>query len=456
MTERRHEEILNKLLERATHFGAEHAAAFYETSRASTLRFARNRATQHKYHDDGRINLAVAVDGREAIAETNQTDDDSLENLAEGALALAKKSPMNPEFFEPVSPQVYHETSAWFDSTADLNLEQRARTVGNLCGYAESHDVDLFGNLETLIENITVANTSGLCVSQPSTHVKLSLTARTRNGNGSAQYQISEADWHALDHQKAIEKTVMTALMGRNPAPLEPGRYEVILSPKAISEYLMFLFFAMDARMADSGQSFFAAENGGSKIGAKLFQDCVSISSRSDHPRLPVLKFGQAFGSGGTSAGMLFSLGLPIRTTEWITEGVVKNLRYSPYYAVKNGRDPVAYPFNLAMDGADNDREQLIRDVQKGVLIESFWYVNPTDWNRIALTGLTRDGTFLIENGRISGPVNSFRFNDSPVDSLNRIAGLSRPEKVHGEYLPGLMPWVRLSEFNLSAVSHAV
>lgn len=286
--------------------------------------------------------------------------------------------------------------------------------------------------------------------------MKLSLTARTREGNGSAQFHISEADWDALDYRNALERTVRTAQMGRNAASLEPGHYEVILSPKAMSEYLLFLFISMDARMADSGQSFFAGENGAGKVGQTLFQDIVSIRSQSDHPRLPGFRFGQAFGSGGSSAGMVFSMGLPLQTTEWIRHGVLKNLRYSPYYAVKNGRKPVAYPPNLIMDGSEATREDLIRDVQRGVLIESFWYVNPTDWNRIALTGLTRDGTFLIENGRISGPVNSFRFNDSPVDSLNRITALSKPEKVHGEYLPSLMPWTHLSDFNLSAVSSAV
>ncbi len=448
--------LLNCVLDKAVRSGAQHAAAFFETSRSSTLRFARNQATQHKFHEDGTVCLAVAVESREAIAETNRTDTGGLEALAERTVELAKSSPPNPEFFEPVGPQIYRETTSWFQSTADLTLERRARAIGAMCAYAEDHDVDLFGNLETEIGELAVANTSGLYVTQPFTRVKLSLTARTRQGNGSAQFHISEADWSALDTEKALEKTVLTALMGRNAAPLDPGRYEVILSPKAVSEYLMFLFWAMDARMADSGQSFFAAPDGGSRIGEKIFLDSVTLSSQSDHPRLPGLKFGQAFGSGGSSAGMVFSMGLPLQTTEWVRDGVVKNFRYSPYYAVKNGRAPVAYPHNLVMEGGEATREDLIRDVQRGVMIESFWYVNPTDWNRIALTGLTRDGTFLIENGRIAGPVNSFRFNDSPVNSLNRITGLSRPEKIHGEYLASLMPWVRLSDFNLSAVSSAV
>lgn len=146
--EQAHETLLNTVLDKATRNGARHAVAWLQTNRSSTLRFARNQATQHKYHEDGTVSLAVAVDGREAIAETNRTDADSLAGLAERAVEAAHSSPVNPEFFEPVGPQKYSETTTWFQSTVDLKLEQRARVIGEMCQYAEEHAVDLFGNLE--------------------------------------------------------------------------------------------------------------------------------------------------------------------------------------------------------------------------------------------------------------------------------------------------------------------
>ncbi|MBN1297796.1 TldD/PmbA family protein [bacterium] len=448
--------LLSDLIDRARRRGAEHAAATCETGHTATIRFAQNRVTQHKTHTDTTITLAVAIGSREALAQSNQVDADGIAELVDRALDLAANAPENTEFFPPVTPQEYQDTTAWFASTADLSLIDRARTVGHMCSFASEQNIDLFGNLETTIGETTIVNSAGLTASQPSTFAKLSLTARTRTGNGSAQFHTSEADWNRLDWQSAVNRTIETALLSRNPAALAPGHYDVILSPKAISEYIMFMFWAMDARMAESGQSFFSDGPGKSRCGSTLFHPSVTLISHAHHPQLPTLKFGQAFGSGGSSAGSVFSLGLPLETTPWITKGVVENLRYSPYYAIRNGRRPVAYPLNIAMEGSDRSRDDLIRDIRTGVLIESFWYVNPTDWNRIALTGLTRDGTFLIENGHIQGPVNNFRFNDSPVDSLNRIAGLSVPEKIHGEYLPSLMPWVRICDFNLSAVSDAV
>ncbi len=448
--------ILDRVIAMARKSGADHVAAVFQQGTSSTLRFARNQATQHKTHEDTAISLAVALDNREAMVESNRLDRQDLETLVSTAMEFARKAPQNPEFVEPVPMQEYSDTIAWFESTAQLSLDKRGDAVGEMCRKAEASGMDLFGNLEISAEYVAVANSSGLFVDQPLTEVSLSLSARTRHNNGSSQAHLWERDWKKLKYMETTDRTIAVAAKSENPKSLEPGHYTVILSPKAISEYLMFLIFAMDARMADMGQSFFGKEVNRSRLGDRCFQGDVTISSAVDHLALPMKKFGQAFGSGGTSTGILFSMGLPAQTTTWIENGEILNFRYSPYYAQFNNRKAVAYPFNLVMKGGESSLDDLIAGVERGLLIESFWYVNPTDWNRIELTGLTRDGTFLIENGKISGPVNSFRFNDSPVSSLNHITGMTPVEKIHGEYWPGLFPWVRISDFHLSSVSNAV
>ncbi len=448
--------ILDQIIAIARKSGADHASAVLRQGTSSTLRFARNQATQHKTHEDAAVSLAVALDNREAMVESNRLDRQDLETMVSTAMEFARKAPQNPEFVEPVPMQEYPDTTAWFESTAQLSLEKRGDAVGEMCRKAESGGMDLFGNLETSAGYIAVANSSGLFVDQPLTEVSLSLTARTRHNDGSSQAHLWERDWKKLKYMETTDRTIAVAARSENPQRLEPGHYTVILSPKAISEYLMFLIFAMDARMADMGQSFFGKETNRSRLGDKCFQGDITIASAVDHIALPMQKFGQAFGSGGSSTGMLFSMGLPAQTTKWIENGEILNFRYSPYYARFNNRKPVAYPFNLVMEGGEFTLDELISGVERGLLIESFWYVNPTDWNRIELTGLTRDGTFLIENGKIAGPVNSFRFNDCPVSSLNQITGMTPAEKVHGEYWPGLFPWVRISDFFLSSISNAV
>jgi predicted Zn-dependent protease len=451
-----YETILQKVLSKAGHAGAEHAAAVLSHETSGTLRFAANRPTQHKTHQNTSLSLAVAIAGKEAICETNLLEDNDLDSLAARAVQFARNAPINPEFFEPISRQKYVDTDAWFDSTAKVSVSKRGDVVKEMCDRAESENTDLFGNLKISSGQIAVANTTGLFADQPVTEVALSLTAKTRHSNGSSQAHLWERDWNKFTYMKSAERTIAVARNSANPKPLDPGHYTVILSPKAVSEYLMFVILGMDARMADNGQSFFGKKSNKSRLDERCFQDNVTIKSMVDHPELPTPRFGRAFGSGGSAAGAVFSTGLPVQTTVWIENGMVKNFRYSPWYALEKKRFPIAYPYNLYMSGDSAPLDELISGVDRGLLIESFWYVNPTDWHRLELTGLTRDGTFLIENGKISWPVNSFRFNDSPVRSLNNVTGMTQPEKVYGEYWPGMFPWIRIEDFNLSSISNAV
>jgi predicted Zn-dependent protease len=448
--------LLETILEKARQHGADHAAAVLSEEKRGSIRFAANRVTQHKTHENATVNLAVAVDGKEAIIRTNLLQNDNLEHLAKKAVLYAQNAPENPEFFEPIGMQKYTETQAWFESTARLGVGTRADVIKEICGIAEAENVNLYGNLDITRENSAVANTKGLFVEQPATEISLSLSTRTRRFDGSSQAHVWERDWSRFRYRETVERSIRVARQSARPTALDPGTFTVILSPKAISEYLMFLVFSLDARMADKGQSFFGKASNSSRLGDTCFQDTVTLKSVVDHSDLPMLKFGGAFGTGGSRAGMLFSMGLPARTVEWIEHGIVKNLQYSPFYARQKNLEPVAAPPNLYMQGGTATLDELISGIERGLLIESFWYVNPIDWNRLELTGLTRDGVFLIEHGRISRPVHNFRFNDSPVSSLNRITGMTPPEKTFGEYLPGMFPWVRINGFHMSSVSHAV
>ncbi len=446
---------MQRILDRAKQAGADHAVVLSATEEESTVRFARNRTTQHQEVAETNLVLCVAKDRQEAVVETNLLTPESVDALVDRAMIFAAESPPNPEFVEPIPSQEYNPTQTWFDSTADLTLADRVDAVRDMCEMAASRQVDLFGNLNLSRSHLAVANSSGLYAKAPMTHTKLSVTARTQEGNGSGQYTTSEGDWDMLKPMTCAESAVNTAIRSRNPEPFEPGEYTVIMAPPALSEYLIFLIFSMDNRQAHMGQSYFSS-NGSTRIGEKIMGDNITLKSLYNHPRLPTPSFGQAFGSGGSQAGMLFSYGVSMQNHTWIESGVHKKLRDSPFWAAKNGRQPEGYPFNMVMDGTDTPVEELVSGVDKGIFISSFWYINPTDMNRIELTGLTRDGTFLIENGHITRPLSNFRFNDSPVRSLNRVTGMSDVSKIDGEYFPALLPHIRIDGFNLSSVSEAV
>ncbi len=452
------EDVLLQTLEYARQAGADHAVCICNAWWNSTLRFAINQATQHKENETCHLNLAVAVDQQEAVVQTNNLETPALKALANRAVEYARFAPRNPEFFPPVSARDYEFTTTWFDATANMTLENRSRMIQDVCHLAESRNVHLYGNLNQETGSVAVANSSGLHIHQPYTDAKLSLTARTPSGNGSSQNILDDADISWWDTTGIAQNTIDMALKSINPQRLEPGEYTVILSPRAALEYLSFVLYPMDARMAAQGYSFYSSsDKKGTRIGERIFGDAVTIRSLFNHPRLSTMAFGQAFGMGGSHAGMLFSYGLPMQNHTWIEQGILKKLRYSPYWAMANGLEPVGYPFNIVLDSSSElSVEELIRSTKRGVFISSFWYVNPTDMNNIEITGLTRDGTFLIENGEIVQPLMNFRFNDSPVTSLNSIEAMSKAEKVTGEYLSGILPYLKIARFHLTSVSDAI
>jgi predicted Zn-dependent protease len=225
---------------------------------------------------------------------------------------------------------------------------------------------------------------------------------------------------------------------------LEPGKYTVILEPAASVVLLENLFFAMDARQADEGRSFLSKPGGKTKLGEKLVDEKVTIYSDPQHPEMPTATW-----SGD---------GRPQERMSWINKGVVDNLYYSRYWADKKKAKPIPSPDGIIMEGTEASLEDLIKGTEKGILVTRLWYIRSVDPQTLLLTGLTRDGTFYIENGKIKHPVKNFRFNESPVIMLNNLDALGKPERcVSGESgLSALIPPMRIRDFTFSSLSDAV
>ena len=225
---------------------------------------------------------------------------------------------------------------------------------------------------------------------------------------------------------------------------LEPGKYTVILEPHAAAGLISFMMRFFDARTADEGRSFLSKAGGGNKLGEQIYDPRVNISADPWHPDAPVMPWDQE--------------GLPREAMPIIQDGKVVNLNYSRYWAQQQGQRAVGSPGNLIMAGGEGTTADLVAGTDRGILVTRTWYIRMVDPQTVLLTGLTRDGTFYIENGRIVHPVKNFRFNESPVIMLNNIDELGRPVLVSGDEssFAMLLPPMRLRDFTFSSLSDAV
>jgi predicted Zn-dependent protease len=210
-----------------------------------------------------------------------------------------------------------------------------------------------------------------------------------------------------------------------------------------VSALLSFLTGALDAREADEGRSFFSKTGGGTRVGEKLFPDTITVSSDPTDPALSIHPFDDD--------------GVPLTTRRWIDRGKLTGLPFTRYWAKKQGAAATGSPAGWSLEGGKATRDELIKGVKRGILITRLWYLRDVDPQSLLVTGLTRDGTFLIENGVVTAPVNNFRFNESPVKMLANCDGLTPTVIVGSADSPVMrVPTLRTNDFNLASISEAV
>ena len=293
-----------------------------------------------------------------------------------------------------------------------------------------------------------MANTKGLFAYNQATNVDFTVTMRTSDGTGSGWVTRSFNDVGKLNTAEASAIAIDKALQSRNAKAIEPGKYTVILEPAASAELIRNMLFAMNARTADEGRSFMSKKGGGTKLGEKVLDERVTIYTdpfNSDVPAAPWTADGQAR-----------------KKMDIFRNGVVSNLFYDRYWASQKNVAPVPFPGNAIMEGGTATQEDLIKDTKKGILVTRFWYIRAVDPQTQLYTGLTRDATFYIENGKIKHPVKNFRFNESPVIMLNNLETLGKVTRVDvGGGGPNgsasfMLPVMRIRDFTFTSLSDAV
>jgi predicted Zn-dependent protease len=420
-------------------------------------RFAAGDITTSGDVEDTVISITSTVGGRRASSTTNLMDDASLKRAVETAERLAKLSPVDPELVPELGPQQYQDISASNSDVSNLDAGARAHAVEQLIAAARApggampiDPATLFvaGFLDANSAARGIATSKGLFAYHASTDVSLSCTARTPDGTGSGYAAAGCRAWTTVDPAGLGRRAAQKALASRNPVAIEPGRYTVILEPRAVADFVPLLMGSFNARSADEGRSPFSKKGGGTKLGEKITDERVTLLSDPFDPDL----LGQPFDNDG----------LPLKRVVWIENGVLKNLAYSRFWAAKKGVEPNSggggggfgrNPAGLKLTGGTKSVDELIAGTSRGVLVTHFFYIRSLDPRTVQLTGLTRDGTFLIENGKITRSIKNFRWNDSPLLSLARLADIGKAEPVESGVV---MPALKINDFTFASLSDAV
>ncbi|WP_437395823.1 TldD/PmbA family protein [Flagellimonas lutimaris] len=432
-------EEAKKILEKALSFSKADACEInLSGSNSGNIRYARNTVSTAGYRSTQSLVVQSSFGKKVGTATIDEFDDASLEKVVRRAEELAQLSPENPEFMPPLEPQEYDESITYKEATANVTPEYRAEVANSSIVPAAAKDVTAAGFLDDSAGFSAMINSNGLFAYNQFTNVDFTVTMRTNDGTGSGWVTRDYNDISKFDADEASKTAIDKAVMSREARAIEPGKYTVILEPAASIGLLQNMFRSFDARSADEGRSFMSAKDGGTKIGQKIVDERVNIWSDPLNPDAPTPTWN---GSGQ-----------PLKKTSWIENGVVKNLAYSRYWAEQKGVDPVPFPSNGIMAGGDESLEDMIKGTKKGILVTRFWYIRSVDPQTLLYTGLTRDGTFYIENGQIKFPVKNFRFNESPIIMLNNLESLGQQVRVNGN----LIPYMKIRDFTFTSLSDAV
>jgi predicted Zn-dependent protease len=415
-------------------------------SRGNT-RFALNQISTAGDDFNTTVTVRSLFGKRSATVTTNKLDEAGLRYAVETSERLARLAPEDPEEMGDLAPQQYAESRAWSDATASLDPTQRAGAVRAITQASRDAGLHGTGYLETNAGSFAVANSKGLFAYARGTGAALTTTVRTPDGNGSGWAGAAHHDWSRLEPAVLGARAIEKARRSADPVAIEPGRYTVVLEPTAVGNLVQNLGFALNARNADEGRSFFSKPGGGNKIGMKIVDERVTIVSDPLDPEAP----GNTFTNEG----------LPTSRTVWVENGVVRTLAYDRYWAQRSGRQPVPFVASLSMSGGTATIDELIASTQRGILVTRFWYIRGVDPRVLLVTGLTRDGTFLIENGKITKAVKNLRFNESPIFMLNNVEAMGRPVRVSASESgsPGVavvVPPLKVRDFTFTSLSDAV
>ena len=407
-------------------------------------RFANNTIHQNVAEQTLGISVRAVVDGRTARATSNKTDEESLRRVVASAVNLARNEPENPDLLPMPGKQKYQKVKRFFSATADTTAEDRAKAVARVCKMAEKHKQTTAGIYSSGGSRSVMANSKALFASYEQTRAEFSVTILEKNSSGWAK--ANSPDIRAIDPDALADSASRKAADSREPREIAPGRYTAILPPAAVLDLVGFLFYDFAGTAVLDKRSCFTG-----RVGKKLLGENITLWDDAYHP----LQSGPAYDGEG----------MPRQKVLLVDRGVVKNLVYSRATAKKMKAKPTGHgfslpneygeaPMNLVFAGGDKSLDEMVRTTERGILVTRLWYIREVDPYEKILTGMTRDGTFLIENGKIAGGIRNFRFNQSVIEMLSNVEMLGPAVRAAGEEsFEMVVPAMKVRDFHFSEVT---
>jgi predicted Zn-dependent protease len=420
-------------------------------------RFANNGITTASLSMRRNVAISVTREGQTGSCAVDDLDDATLRAAVKKAEELAAIAPANPERMPPLGPQKYSAVSDFDPDTAGARAPQMIPHVKVVVDTAVKRGLVAAGLVERSRRTIGVANKAGLFGFHESADSQLTTTVRMADGSSSGWAGQPSLKLSEIDSARLAEVASDKCAKWKNPQRLEPGNYTVVLEPTATGDLVRLITPGFNARSTDEGRTFLSRRGGGTLVGEKLFPEFITLRSDPFDGHQP---------SSPWSGDLL-----PARAVTWVDNGVVTNLAYDRYWAAKTGKEPNGGGGGrggggggfggaegaLTLRGGDASMEALIASVERGLLITHFWYIRAVNPQTLQQTGLTRDGVFLIENGKVTVPAMNFRFLESPVRLLKNATKLGPAMRVRG--LEGGMmvsPAMVAVDFPLPSISDAI
>ena len=416
------------------------------SSRTRNVRFAANQLSTAGVVEDTTL-VVMSYNGRKHSAvTTNDLSAESIERTVRKAEAIARLAPDDAEMLPVLGPQNLADVSAsWDEATAtlDAGIVTAAANTALAPARRAGSTLTVAGFLVTSADAIAIGTSAGLFAYHRGTNANYTLTVRTADGTGSGWAGEDAQAWGGLDFARVSAQAIEKAERSRNPVAIEPGRYTVILEPQAVGDLVGLMPRYFNARSADEGRSPFAKQGGGNRLGELIVNAMINMRSDTADPMVR----SQPFDGDG----------LPLTKQSWITNGTLSTMLVPRAWAARKNLTATGTPNNIIFGGGSTSREQMIASTQRGVLVTRLWYLRETDARTMSYTGLTRDGTFLIENGRITKSIKNMRFNESPLFLLNNVEALGPVRRTAAEG-PGtqVMPILKARDFNFTSLSDAV
>jgi PmbA protein len=439
LTRERAKDIFRKVLKYST---ADETEAFITSASHSLTRFANNSIHQNVAEEGMSLSVRAVVEQRTARASTNKLDESSIRQVCEAALALARLQPPNPELLRMPGPQMYRAVDRFHSESAELSPQARAETVRAAVERAEKDGLTAAGVYSNGVSVTALFNSRGLEAFHEETSAEFSITMMKDGSSGWAKK--TSPSCVELEPEVLADRAARKALESQQPKDIEPGKYAVVLEPAAVLDLLGFLFFDFGGLSVYERRSCLT-----DRIGQKLFGENINVRDDVYHP----LQAGPPFDGEG----------IPRQRVNLVERGVVKNLVYARATARKMGKEPTGHgfplpneygeaPMNIVMDGGKSSIDDMVRSTSRGLLVTRLWYIREVDPYQKILTGMTRDGTFWIEDGQVRHGVKNLRFNQSVIEMLNQVEMMGPPQRTAGEEsFEMVVPAMKVKDFNFSS-----